>query len=109
MDAAPEGEVLVGVRAIGTEVTLDQIQTSGLYQMPIEVSVTTMESPQPGGRGGRGAVAGASPQPVTVQHTYTIDLKQQHQVFTFPLDREPINFGLDPQAWVMMQATIEKR
>ena len=93
------------------EVTLDQTQTSGLYQMPIEASVTTMEAPQPAGRGGRGATAPAATPPaaVPVQHTYTMDLKQQHQMFTFPLDHEPVGFALDPQAWVMMQATVANK
>lgn len=93
------------------EVTLEQTQASGLYQMPIEAMVTTMESPQVGGRGGRGAAAGVSPQrgPVPVQHTFTMELQQQHQVFTFPIEHEPVGFVLDPQAWVMMQATVMKQ
>src|SRR5271157_3528678 len=89
------------------EVTLDQTQTSGLYRMPIEVAVTSMETPQPGGRGGRPAGAGAPPQPVPVQHIHVIELSQQHQVSTFSLDNEPASVTLDPQAWVMMQATLD--
>jgi hypothetical protein len=38
-----------------------------------------------------------------------MDLNQQHQVFAFPLDHEPQNVTLDPQAWVMMQATLDKK
>jgi len=91
------------------EVTLDQTQPSGLYRMPIEVAVTSMETPQPGGRGGRAAGAGAPPQPVPVQHIHVIELSQQHQVSTFPLDNEPASVRLDPQAWVMMQATLDKQ
>jgi aminopeptidase N len=91
------------------QVTLDQTQTSGLYRMPIEVSVTAMETPQPGGRGGRAGGAGAPPQPVPVQHVHVIELNQQHQVFPIPLDREPESVTLDPQAWAMMQATVEKK
>ena len=91
------------------QVTLDQTQTSGLYRMPIEVSVTAMETPQPGGRGGRAGGAGAPPQPVPVQHVHVIELNQQHQVFPIPLDREPESVTLDPHAWAMMQATVEKK
>jgi aminopeptidase N len=91
------------------QVTLDQTQTSGLYRMPIEVSTTAMETPQSGGRGGRAGGGGVAPQPVPVQHIHVIELNQQHQVFTFPLDREPESVTLDPQAWVMMQATLDKK
>lgn len=95
-------------------VTLDQTQTSGLYQMPIEVGITAMETPQPGGRAGRGggaagAAGGATPQPVPVQRVQVMQLSQQHQVFTFPLDSEPVSVVLDPNAWVMMQATFDKK
>jgi aminopeptidase N len=65
------------------EVTLDQAQTSGLYQMPIEVSVQGKIQVMP--------------------------LRQAHQVFTFPSDTEPASVVLDPNAWVMMQATFEKK
>ena len=65
------------------EVTLDQTQTSGLYQMPIEVSVQGKIQVMP--------------------------LRQAHQVFTFPSDSEPASVVLDPNAWVMMQATFEKK
>jgi aminopeptidase N len=91
------------------QVTLDQTQTSGLYRMPIEVSVTAMETPQPGGHGGRAGDGGVTPQPVPVQHIHVIALNRQHQVFTFPLDREAESVMLDPQAWVMMQATLDKK
>jgi hypothetical protein len=99
-------------------VTLGQIQASGLYRMPMELSITTMEAPQPGGRGARGGRAGDSaataqpavaPVPVPVQHIHAIELTQQNQVFTIPLDREPESVALDPQAWVMMQATLDKK
>ena len=36
-------------------------------------------------------------------------LRQAHQVFTFPSDTEPAGVVLDPNAWVMMQATFEKK
>ena len=64
------------------EVTLDQTQASGLYQMPIEVSVQGKIQVMP--------------------------LRQAHQVFTFPSDTEPSSVVLDPNAWVMMQATLRE-
>jgi hypothetical protein len=39
----------------------------------------------------------------------TADLRQQHQVFTFPSDTEPASVVLDPNAWVVMRAVFEKR
>jgi aminopeptidase N len=80
------------------QVTLDQTQTSGLYQMPIELAYTTTDTPQ-GGRGG--------PQPTP--HTQILNLSQQHQAFSIPMDSEPSNVSLDPNAWVMMKASFEKK
>ena len=91
------------------QVTLDQTQTSGLYRALIEVSITAMETPQPGGRGARAGGSVAAPQAVPVQHIHVMDLNRQHQAFTFPLDREPESVTLDPEAWVMMQATLDKK
>jgi aminopeptidase N len=71
------------------EVTLDQTQTSGAYRMPIEVGITRNGAP------GR-----------TIQ---IAQLREPHQVFTFPSDTEPAAVVLDPSAWVMMQATFEKK
>ncbi len=87
------------------QVTLDQTQTTGLYRMPVEVSITVMETPQPAGRAGAG---GAPPPPLPVQHIHVMQLTEQHQVFTFPIDSEPVSVTLDPQAWVMMQATLDR-
>ena len=104
------------------QVALDQTQTSGLYQMPIEVGIRAIESPQPGGGGPAGGAAGAGrgaqgpagrggppPQPQPVQHIHVMQLNQQHQVFAFPVDSEPVSVALDPNAWVMMQATFDKK
>jgi aminopeptidase N len=92
------------------QVTLDQSQASGLYRMPIEVAISAMAEPEPdampAGRGGRG---GAPPQAQPVQRIHVMQLNQQHQVFTFSLDSEPLSVALDPMAWVMMQATFEKK
>jgi aminopeptidase N len=71
------------------EVTLDQTQTSGVYRMPIEVSIALP--------------AAAGPQ------IRIADLREAHQVFTFPMDAEPLSVTLDPRAWVMMQSTFEKK
>jgi hypothetical protein len=38
-----------------------------------------------------------------------MQLNQQHQVFAFPVDSEPVSVALDPNAWVMMQATFDKK
>lgn len=83
------------------QVTLEQTQTTGSYQMPIEVAVTTMETPQP-----PTARAGVTPQPVPVERVQVMRLSQQRQVFTFPAASEPVKVALDPNAWVMMQATF---
>jgi hypothetical protein len=40
---------------------------------------------------------------------HVVRLSQQHQAFTFPSDTEPLSVVLDPNAWVMMQATVEKK
>jgi len=76
------------------EVTLDQTQTSGLYQMPIEVGIAVTRTP---------------PTATPVQTIRVMQLGQQHQVFTFPSDSEPSTVTLDPNAWVMMQATWERK
>jgi aminopeptidase N len=101
-------------------VALDQIQTSGLYRMPIEVAITVMATPQEdgsgGGRGGANAPAGAgpgrggaSPGAQPLQQVHIMRLSQQHQVFSFPLDSEPARVALDPNAWVMMRATFDRK
>ncbi len=100
-------------------VTLDQTQTSGLYRMPIELAITVMAPPQPNGSiNGRGANAqaasgrGNTAAPPMLQPTRQIHimrLDRQHQEFTFPLDSEPVGVALDPDAWVMMQATFDRK
>ena len=67
--------------------------------VPIEVAITTI-----GAAGGR---AGAAPQPVSV--TQVVQLTQARQVFTLAADTEPTNVVLDPNAWVVMRSTLEKR
>ncbi len=81
------------------QLTIDQTQTTGLYRMPIEVAITTM-----GTAGGRG---GGAPQPVSA--TQVVQLTEQRQVFTLAAETEPVNVVLDPNAWVVMRSTLEKR
>jgi aminopeptidase N len=93
------------------QITLDQTQTSGQYRMPVELVYTVLETPQ--AAAGRGGQSGAAPQqqppPQPVQHTQVIELAREHQVFAIPLDSEPVSVTLDPNAWVMMRATFEKK
>lgn len=70
------------------QITLDQMQTSGLYRMPIELRVSAASTP---------AV------------TQLLQVTQAHHVFSFPMNTEPTNVELDPSAWVMMRATFEKK
>lgn len=92
------------------QVTLDQVQTSGLYRMPVEVGITVMETPPANVRADRtGAPVSAPSQPQPVQHMHVVQLDQQHHVFTLPLDSEPLSVALDPNQWVMMQAAFDKK
>ena len=81
------------------QLTLDQTQTTGVYRMPIEVVVTT-SAPQVAGRGGA---------PAPQQATYVAQLTQPHQVFTWSSESEPVSVVLDPNAWVVMRSTLEKK
>lgn len=86
-----QGSWQYDVAARQVRVTLDQTQTTDVYQMPIEVAITTTGAPQP------------------VRSIHIARLNQRHQVFTFPSDTEPTTVVLDPNAWVMMRATMEKK
>jgi hypothetical protein len=69
--------------------------------MPIELGITTAAAAAPpGGRGGG--------RPGATVQTQILRLDQKHQAFTIPLTSEPLGVVLDPQAWVMMQATFER-
>jgi aminopeptidase N len=65
------------------QLTVAQTQSTGLYRMPIEVVVGTTR--------------------------HLVQLTEQRQVFTFPSDAEPASVVLDPNAWVVMRATLEKK
>jgi aminopeptidase N len=83
------------------QITLEQTQTTGLYRMPIEVRLTTSAAAA-AGRGGSGAAQVA-------RSTHTVQLTQQRQTFSLPAGSEPLNVELDPEAWVMMQATFGRK
>ena len=70
-------------------VSLDQTQTTGLYRMPIEISVTS-----------------SSTQAPTVARVW---IEQTHTTATIPTAAEPAAVDLDPHVWVtLMQATFKK-
>ena len=84
------------------QVTLEQTQTTGVYRMPIELLVSTT-APAAAGRGG----GAAAPQPSRTTHV--MQLTQPRQSFTFPSETEPASVVLDPNAWVVMRATLDKK
>ena len=44
-----------------------------------------------------------------LQSIQLVQLTQQHQIFLLPSDTEPTLVELDPNAWVMMRATLERK
>ena len=54
--------------------------------------------------GGRG---GATPQ--AAQTIQRVQLTQAHQIFTIASDVEPTSVTLDPNAWVMMRADLQRK
>lgn len=90
-------------------ITLDQTQTTGLYRMPIEVSVTVPPSasnppaPAPGRRGG------APPaNPTTTTTRVWID--QAHTTAAISVAAEPSQVQLDPNVWVtLMEAKFGRQ
>jgi aminopeptidase N len=102
------------------EVTLQQIQTTDVYRMPVEIAITAVSpaasapaalAPATGqGRGGRAATTAAPPlPPQPARRIEVVQFNQRHQVFQFPAENEPLAVTLDPNAWVMMQATFERK
>jgi aminopeptidase N len=66
------------------QITLDQMQTQGLFRMPVEISITG-----------------------PVMKTVKITVDQQHNVLNVPLDAAPASVQLDPRLWLpMMQASF---
>jgi len=84
-------------------VTLEQTQTTGLYRMPVELSVSTM-APAAAGR-----VGGAPMPPQANRASHMVQLSQKSQTFSLPSDVEPLSVELDPDAWVFMRATFSKK
>ena len=85
------------------QVALEQTQTTGLYRMPIEIRMTATTPAT--GRGG--ATAGG--RPVATFTSQILQLTQQRQTFSIPMDVEPTAVELDPNAWVMMQAAFVRK
>jgi aminopeptidase N len=91
-------------------VTIDQTQTTGLYRMPLEVSLTLppgaappSAAPPPAGTRGGGA---AGPTTTTVK----MWIDQAHSTLTIPAAAEPTDVQLDPHVWVtMMQGTFARQ
>lgn len=63
--------------------TLQQTETGEPYRLPIEVAVG--------------------------DRIEKVDLTQRKQTFEFPAPQEPASVALDPNVWVLMNATLEKR
>ena len=80
-------------------ITMDETQTQGLYQMPVQVGITlpAPASATPGS-------AGAMPQVQIV----SLWLDQQHNTLDVPLAAAPTEVQLDPDLWLpMMQAEFK--
>jgi aminopeptidase N len=70
-------------------ITLDQVQTDGsLFKMPVQVAITS--------RTGN-----------TVVHT--LQVKEKANTFTLPTETEPNKIILDPNHWVLMDATLSRK
>jgi len=94
------------------EVTLDQTQTTGLYRMPIDVSVTVpplpAAPPAPATPVATGRRGGGAAGPTTTVVRMWID--QAHNTLAIPVAAEPTEVQLDPRVWVtMMQATFARQ
>jgi hypothetical protein len=68
--------------------------------MPIELLVTTT-GPAPAGRAGSA--------PLVSRTAHVMQITQQRQAFTYPSETEPTSVVLDPNAWVVMRATLERK
>jgi aminopeptidase N len=81
------------------QITLDQAQRQGLYQMPVEIGIT---SP---------AAAGSqTPAATAEERIVRMWIDQQHNTLTIPLETDPSQVRLDPNLWLpLMQADFTKR
>lgn len=82
-------------------IDLNQMQTQGLYRMPIEVAIRMPQSPARVPEGNRAASAEPEVKKVIIL------LETQQNSLKVPLDVPPTNVSLDPSIWVpMMQANF---
>lgn len=72
--------------AKAVRIEMEQLQAGAPLRMPIEVGI---------------AVEGE-----TVPRSATIEIKDQRQVLTIPLDRSPKSITLDPRTFVLMEAEL---
>jgi hypothetical protein len=88
------------------QVALDQIQTQGLYRMPVQIGITmppSATSPETGGS--RGAQNRSAPTRIA-----SMLIDKQHNVLTIPLEDAPTEVQVDPNLWVpLMQVVFEKQ
>jgi aminopeptidase N len=94
------------VTARQIQVTLEQTQSTDLYRMPIEIRIATS---RPAAAAGGKPLVPAPPQITRVNHLVQLTQKQQTFTFTLPSDAEPAAVELDPNAWVVMQATFTRK
>ncbi|MFN3996405.1 M1 family metallopeptidase [Algoriphagus sp.] len=70
-------------------IKFDQIQTDGsLFKMPVQVGIYSST--------GKSEIK-------------TFQLNQKHQEFSFPMDSAPVSIILDPENWVLMDGSWEKK
>lgn len=86
-------------------VTVNQVQSQGLYRMPIEVGIQL----PPGSEAATGNPAMRRFQgPEVLMRTIQVD--KQENSLTIPLDTAPTDVQLDPDLWVpLMQASFEAK
>jgi aminopeptidase N len=71
------------------EIELAQTQDGPPFEMPLEIGVTTADRPAPA--------------------IERVRLSQRRQRFTIGADTEPSAVTLDPNVWLLMDATITRR
>lgn len=72
-------------------IQLKQTQTDGsIFKMPVEVAIHTSKENQP----------------LVIK---TIQVNEKSNVYTFTVDSEPEKILLDPNSWVLMEATLTKK
>jgi aminopeptidase N len=88
------------------QVVLDQMQSQGLYRMPLEIGIAMPPSPAPQTEAGSGPL-GQIRAAQTRMATMLVD--RQHNVLNIPVDTEPTEVQIDPNMWVpLMQVAFQK-